>query len=65
MLADHGHLLGIFFTIDNNSRPPFGATEWELRERLKKTFQLFYWTKWKAETTRAPGVELIIYAKKI
>lgn len=65
MLADQGHLLGIFFTIDNYVRPPFGATEWELRERLKKNFQLLYWTKWKAETTRSAGIELIIYAKKI
>lgn len=65
MLADHGHLLGIFFTIDNMNHPPFGGTEWEYRERLKKHFQFFYWTKWKAETTRSAGVELIIYAKKI
>jgi SAM-dependent methyltransferase len=64
MLADHGHLLGIFFTIDNLSHPPFGGTEWEYRERLKKSFTFLYWTKWKAETTRSAGVELIIYAKK-
>lgn len=65
MLADHGHLLGIFFTIDNLAHPPFGGTEWEYRERLKKYFTFLYWTKWKAETTRSAGVELIIYAKKI
>jgi SAM-dependent methyltransferase len=65
MLADHGHLLGIFFTIYNMNHPPFGGTEWEYRERLKKHFQFFYWTKWKAETTRSAGAELIIYARKI
>jgi SAM-dependent methyltransferase len=65
MLADHGHLLGIFFTIDNLSHPPFGATEWEYRERLKKYFNFLYWTKWKAETTRSAGIELIIYAQKL
>lgn len=65
MLADHGHLLGIFFVMDKMDGPPFGGTEWEYRERLKKHFQLMYWTKWKAETTRAAGIELIIYGKKI
>ncbi len=65
MLADHGHLLGIFFTIDNMNHPPFGGTEWEYRERMKKYFNFLYWTKWKAETTRSAGTELIIYAKKI
>ncbi len=65
MLADHGHLLGIFFTIDNPAHPPFSGSEWEYRERLKKHFQFLYWTKWKGETTRSAGAELIIYAKKI
>ncbi len=65
VLADHGHLLGIFFTIDNLSGPPYGGTEWEYRERLKKKFQFLYWTKWKAQTTRTAGTELIIYAKKL
>lgn len=65
VLADHGHLLGIFFTIDNLNGPPFGGTEWEYRERLKKKFQFLYWTKWKAPTTRTPGTELVVYAKKL
>ena len=65
MLADHGHLLGIFFTIDNHNHPPFGGTEWEYRERMKKHFNFLYWTKWKAETTRTAGIELIIYAQKL
>lgn len=65
MLADGGHLLGIFFTIDNYEKPPFGGTEWEYRERMKKYFQFLYWTKWKAESARPAGFELIIYAKKI
>jgi SAM-dependent methyltransferase len=65
MLADQGHLLGIFFTIDNWAHPPYGGSEWEYQERLKKHFQFLYWTKWRGETTRSAGAELIIYAKKL
>jgi len=64
-LNEHGHFLGILLTIDNPDGPPFGCTEWEYRERLKKSFHLLYWTKWHGETTRVAGSELIVYGKKL
>jgi SAM-dependent methyltransferase len=64
MLVDKGHLLGIFFVMDKGGAPPFGATEWEIRERLKKSFNFLYWTRWKKSIPRRLGKELVIYAQK-
>jgi SAM-dependent methyltransferase len=70
-LNEHGHLLGIFFTIDNFTQPPFGGTEWEYRQRLKKSFQNLYWTRWRGGreenliSKRSLGSELVVYARKI
>jgi SAM-dependent methyltransferase len=64
LLAEKGHLLGIFFTCNQGSAPPFGATEWEIRERLKKSFNMLYWTRWKKSIPRRLGKELVVYAQK-
>jgi SAM-dependent methyltransferase len=66
-LHDQGLLFAIFFTMDHMVQPPFGGTEWEYRERLKKSFQFLYWTRWHGETVsrRPAGSELIVYARKI
>ena len=64
LLADDGHLLGVFFAMDRSGGPPFGASEWELRERLRSQFIFLYWTRWKTSIESRRGRELIIYARK-
>lgn len=63
-LAPGGFLLGVFFAMEKKSGPPFGATEWELRERLKKSFQFVFWGRWHQSIDRRNGKELLIYAQK-
>ena len=64
MLTPGGHLLGIFFILDQTMGPPFGITEWELRELLKPHFEFLFWTRWKHSTPDRLGRELVIYARK-
>ncbi len=70
-LNEHGNLLGIFFTMDALQGPPFGGTEWEYRERLKKHFQILYWQRWRGGenqnliSKRTLGSELILFSKKV
>src|SRR5690606_23315083 len=64
LLRDGGHFLGIFFVMDKGERPPFGATEWEIRERLRKKFDFLYWTRWKKSLPHRLGKELVVYAQK-
>lgn len=59
-----GHLLANFFVITPEGGPPFGATEWELRQRLSKRFKSLYWTRWQTSPANRLGWELIVYAKK-
>lgn len=63
-LAPGGSLLGVFFVMDRKEEPPFGATEWEIRERLKKHFQFVFWGRWHQSIDRRNGKELLIYAQK-
>lgn len=63
-LKPGGHLLGVFFVMDKRTGPPFGATEWELRERLRKKFDFLYWTRWRHSIERRKNRELVVYAKK-
>jgi SAM-dependent methyltransferase len=62
-LVEGGHLLGVFFTMERRSSPPYGGTEWEYRERLKKYFQFLFWGRWQHSIDRRQGKELLIYAK--
>ncbi len=62
-LADGGQLLGVFFTMERRFAPPFGGSEWEYRERLKKHFQFLFWGRWQKSIDRRQGKELLIFAK--
>jgi SAM-dependent methyltransferase len=64
VLLPDGHLLAIFFILDNVGGPPFGLTEWEVREHLKDHFEFLYWTRAKNSIPQRLGKELIVYAKK-
>lgn len=63
MLTPQGHLLGVFFAMDKPNGPPFGGSEWEIRERLKGSFDFLYWTRWRHSRPRRQAKELIVYAQ--
>ncbi len=63
LLAEGGYLLGVFFILNPSPMPPFGLTEWELREYLKGSFSSLYWTRWKKSVPKRVGRELVVYAQ--
>lgn len=63
-LHEQGQLMGTFFCMHKRVGPPFGSTEWELRERLKRNFQFIFWGRWRKSLPRRQGRELFILAKK-
>ncbi|HEX4925062.1 MAG TPA: methyltransferase domain-containing protein [Bdellovibrionales bacterium] len=64
VLAEDGHLLGIFMIQNPRQGPPFGSSEWELHQRMKKGWDFLYWTRWKKSAPRRMGRELVVYAQK-
>lgn len=64
VLAPQGHLLGVFFVMEKREGPPFGGSEWEVRERLKKGFDFLYWTRWRHSVPNRKGREIVVYARK-
>jgi SAM-dependent methyltransferase len=64
VLHSQGHLLGVFFAMEKREGPPFGGSEWELRERLKKSFEFLFWTRWRHSLEQRKGKELVVYARK-
>lgn len=64
MLADNGHLLGVFFTMDKAKGPPYGGSEWEIRARLEKTFRPLYWMRLRDSRESRLGLELFVFAQK-
>ncbi len=59
-----GHLLGIFFVHPKRGGPPYGGSEWELRQLLEKDFRLLYWKRWTHSPEHRVGTEIVIYAQK-
>lgn len=63
-LHDQGQLMATFFCMHKREGPPFGATEWELRELTKKRFQPLIWNRWRKSISRRQGRELFVLAQK-
>ncbi len=63
-LDERGHILGIFFVHPQRRGPPYGGSEWELRELLEKDFRLLFWKRWAFSPERRHGQELVVYAQK-
>ncbi len=63
-LHDQGQLMATLFCMHKRSGPPFGGTEWEYRELLKKRFQTLIWSRWRKSDPRRQGRELYILAQK-
>ncbi|MGE0634179.1 MAG: methyltransferase domain-containing protein [Pseudobdellovibrionaceae bacterium] len=64
-LDNNGHLFAVFFTMERRFAPPFGGSEWEIRQRLKKDFQFLYWKRWRDSIPGRQGKELFVYARKL
>jgi SAM-dependent methyltransferase len=64
MLHPQGQLLGIFFVMEKRTGPPFGGSEWEIRERLKKHFSFLFWTRWRHSIEGRRGCELVVFANR-
>jgi SAM-dependent methyltransferase len=64
LLAPGGHVLGVFFVHEKRSGPPWGGSEWEVRERLKGRFEFLFWTRWRQSEERRKARELVVYARK-
>lgn len=64
VLAEDGHLLGIFWVRDKRGGPPWGGSEWEVRERLRSGFEFRYWTRWRGSIESRQGAELVLWAQK-
>lgn len=64
LLVPGGQLMGVFFAMERKNAPPFGGSEWELRERLKKHFQFEFWGRWHQSIDRRNGKELFILGHK-
>lgn len=65
LLAPKGLLMGVFFVMPKRSGPPFGGSEWELRERLKKSFRFLFWGRWKTSPPSRKNIELFVLAQKL
>ncbi len=63
-LAPHGQVLGVFFAMEKRTGPPFGGSEWELRERLKDHFELLFWTRWRHSLEARKAKELVVFGRK-
>lgn len=64
VLHEEGQLMAVFFTMEKRSGPPYGATEWEIRERTQKHFQYLFWGRLRNSIERRMGQELFVLAKK-
>jgi protein-L-isoaspartate O-methyltransferase len=63
-LVHGGYLMGVFFVTEKRIGPPFGASEWEIRERLKKDYHILFWGRWRQSPERRQGRELFVLAQK-
>lgn len=64
VLTDQGQLMGVFFAFEKRQGPPYGGTEWELRQRLQSSYQFIFWGRWKKSVARRQGKELFVFAQR-
>ncbi len=65
LLRENGHFLGIFFIMPKYVGPPFGTSEWEIKNLLEKSnFQVLLWNRDIESPEGRAGKELIVYAQK-
>lgn len=45
ILKPRGRLMGCFFVMSKRAGPPFGSSEWEIRELLQEDFDILQWER--------------------
>ena len=65
VLVPSGYVLGIFFVMPKSIGPPFGGSEWELEQRLKKHFRFLYWTRTHDSIPERLGKEIVVFSQKL
>ncbi|MES2802196.1 MAG: methyltransferase domain-containing protein [Bdellovibrionota bacterium] len=64
LLHEEGQIMGVFFAMLKRAGPPYGSSEWEIRELLKNSFHFLFWGRWRESIPRREGRELFVLAKK-
>lgn len=64
VLHEKGFLMGCFFALEKRKGPPFGGTEWELRQRIKDVYQPVFWGRLRNSVPHRQGKEFFVYAQK-
>lgn len=64
LLHEEGQLMAVFFAFLKRSGPPYGSSEWEIRELLKDSFHFLFWGRWRNSLPQRQGRELFVLAKK-
>lgn len=64
LLHEEGQIMGVFFSMLKRAGPPYGSSEWEIRELLKDSFQFLFWGRWRESLPKREGRELFVLAKK-
>ena len=64
MLHEEGQLMGVFFAMLKRAGPPYGSSEFEIRDYLKNYFQFLFWGRWRNSLPQRQGRELFVLAKK-
>jgi len=63
-LLQGGYYMGIFLVMPQKQGPPFGISEWEIRQRLQKDYHFLFWGRWKESLPSLQGKELFVLAQK-
>lgn len=63
-LVQGGYFMGLFFTMEKRTGPPFGAREWEIRQMLQKDYHMLFWGRWKNSPGWRQGKELFMLGQK-
>jgi len=64
VLTEKGFIMGSFFALEKRQGPPFGGSEWELRQRLKDNYQPVFWGRVQYSVPHRQGKEFFVYAQK-
>jgi SAM-dependent methyltransferase len=64
-LVENGHILAMMFVSEKRKGPPYGGSEWEIRQRLAKTFRPLYWQRLRDSVPKRLGTELFVYSQKL
>lgn len=65
LLRENGQIIAVLFATEKRIGPPFGGSEWEIRQRLKKSFNFLFWGRWQTSLPNRMGRELFIFAQKL